>query len=388
VVRASQDAASSLRTLVYAGRFADKVSSAELPDGCEVLGEWDVLPFQLAVLERATTLVVLDLFSFPFEFMTREQWDVPLVVILPPGCDAPFLGTVFDEAVLGRLGFFDRVATADRGLWEELRLRYRWAASQRIELHCSLPDEVAAEICGRLEEETKTPISPGEDYETIRFRWDRGDALAPWAPQDAISVAHHDPTFDKAVYRIQSEALGPQFAAARGARAEGLPFEALEVGVGLGRWASKFDPANTRFTGLDVSGGMIQAARADFPEGRFDLLEENLVFPYADESFDLAFTVSVSHHNPLSAKRTLISEMWRVTRPGGRLMFLEDFVSEKRTQNSTVYPMSIGAFVDLVLEATAGRVVLEHFEALRYPHDPFFRGGLLSLSKVGTPQAW
>jgi hypothetical protein len=50
--------------------------------------------------------------------------------------------------------------------------------------------------------------------------------------------------------------------------------------------------------------------------------------------------------------------------------------------------MSINGFVDLVLEATAGRVVLEHLEALRYPHDPFFRGGLLSLSKVGTPQTW
>jgi SAM-dependent methyltransferase len=133
---------------------------------------------------------------------------------------------------------------------------------------------------------------------------------------------------------------------------------------------------------------MIRAARADIPEGRFDLLEEDLVFPYADESFDLAFTVSVLHHNPTSAKRTLVSEMWRVTRPGGRLIFLEDFVSKKRTPGSTVYPMSINGFVDLVLEATAGRVVLEHLEALRYPYDPFFRGGLLSLSKVGTPQTW
>ena len=364
MIRTPEDTASRLRTLVYAGRFADKVSSAELPDGCEVLGEWDVLPFQLTALERATTLVVLDLFSFPFEFMTKEQWDIPLVVSLPSGFDAPFLSAVFDKAVLGRLGFFDRVATADRDLWEELRLRYRWAGSQRIELHCSLPDEVAAEICGRLEEGAATPISPGEDYETIKY------------------------AFDKAVFRVQSEALGPQFAAARGVRAEDVPFEALEVGVGVGRWASKLDPADTRLTGLDVSGDMIQAARADFPEGRFDLLEEDLAFPYAHESFDLAFTVSVLHHNPTSAKRTLISEMWRVTRPGGRLMFLEDFVSEKRTPGSTIYPMSIGAFVDLVLEATAGRVVLEHVEALRYPHDPFFRGGLLSLSKVGTPQAW
>ena len=383
-----EDAAASLRTLVYAGRFADKVSSAKLPDGCEVLGEWDVLPSQLVALEHAATLVVLDLFSFPFESMTEKQRDVPLVVILPSGFDAPFLSAVFDEAVLGRLGFFDRVATADRDLWEELRLRYRWAGSQRIELHCSLPDEAAAEICGRLEEEAATLISPGEDYETIRYwRW-RGDALATSAPQLAIHVPHHDPASDKAVYRVQSKALGPQFVAARGARTEDVPFEALEVGVGVGRWASKFDPANTRFTGLDVSWGMIRAARADIPEGRFDLLEEDLVFPYADESFDLAFTVSVLHHNPTSAKRTLVSEMWRVTRPGGRLMFLEDFVSKKRTPGSTVYPMSINGFVDLVLEATAGRVVLEHLEALRYPHDPFFRGGLLSLSKVGTPQTW
>jgi SAM-dependent methyltransferase len=388
MIRTLEDTASSLRTLVYAGRFADKVSSAELPDDCEVLGEWDVLPFQLAALERATTLVVLDLFSFPFESMTKEQWDVPLVVILPPGFDAPFLSAVFDEAVLGQLGFFDRVATADRDLWEELQLRYRSTGNQCIELHCSLPDEVAAEICGRLEEEAKTPISPGEDYETIRYWGEHGDAQISSVPQGAIRVAHRDPAFDKAVYRVQSEALGPQITAARGGRAEGVPFEVLEVGVGLGRWASKLDPANTRFTGLDVSGGMIQAVRADFPEGRFDLLKEDLVFPYADESFDLAFTVSVLHHIPMSAKRTLISKMWRVTRPGGQLMFLEDFVSEKRRQNSIVYPMSIGWFVDLVLEATAGRVVLEHFEALRYPHDSFFRGGLLSLSKVGTPQAW
>jgi SAM-dependent methyltransferase len=388
VIRTPEDTAASLRTLVYAGRFADKVSTAKLPEGSVVLGEWDVLPFQLAVLEHATTLVVLDLFSFPFESMTERQWDVPLVVILPPGFDTPFLSAVFDEAVLARLGFFDRVATADRELWEELRLKYRWGASQRIELHCSLPDEVAAEICGRLEQEAATPLSPGEDYETIRYWKERGDALATSAPQRAIHVPHHDPAFDKAVYRVQSKALGPQFVAARGVRAEDVPFEALEVGVGVGRWASKLDPADTKFTGLDVSRGMIRAARADFPEGRFDLLEEDLLFPYADESFDLAFTVSVLHHNPTPAKRTLISEMWRVTRPGGRLMFLEDFVSEKRTPGSTVYPMSIGGFVDLVLEATAGRVVLEHLEALRYPHDPFFRGGLLSLSKVGTPQTW
>ena len=68
-------------------------------------------------------------------------------------------------------------------------------------------------------------------------------------------------------------------------------------------------------------------------------------------------------------------------------MFLEDFVSERRPK-STVYRMSVLRFVSLVGEATAGRVVLEHVESLRYPHDPFFRSGLLTLSKVGVPQTW
>src|SRR3712207_7416289 len=66
------------------------------------------------------------------------------------------------------------------------------------------------------------------------------------------------------------------------------------------RWASKLDPANTRFTGLDVSWGMIRAARSDIPEGRFDLLEEDLDFPYADESLDRKSTRLNSSHANIS----------------------------------------------------------------------------------------
>ncbi len=345
---ARKDIPANPRPVVYAGRFAEGVPAARLPENCEVLDDWEVLPFRLAeALERATALVVLDLFSFPFEAMTREQRDVPLIAVLPPGLDAPFLNAVFGEALLGALNPLDRVATADPALWEELRQGYRWTDGQLLGLDSPLPEEAAAQVLARLEEEATRPAT------------------------------------DKAVYRVRAGALGPQFAAARGVRAGDVPFDVLEVGVGDGRWASSFDPATTGFAGLGFGEEVVEAASADFPGGRFDTCGECFVFPCADESFDLAFTVSVLHDRPASAKKNIVSEMWRVVRPGGRLMFLEDFVS-----GGFDHVVSIQSFVGLVLEATAGRVVLEHFEALRYPRDPHFRGGLLALSKVGTPQTW
>jgi SAM-dependent methyltransferase len=333
--------------VVYAGRFAGRVTLAKLPVDCEVLDDWEVLPFRLAeALGRATALVVLDLLSFPFEAMTEEGRDLPLVVVPPPDLDAAFLRAVLGEPLFGTLGPLDRVATADPALWEELRQGYRWTEGQRIGLDSPLPEEAAAQVLARLEEEASGPVP------------------------------------DKALHRVRSGALGPQFAAARGARAGDVPFDVLEVGVGSGRWAQVFDPA-TGFTGLGLGEEPIEAARADFPGGRFDLLGEDLVFPYAGEGFDVAFTVSVLQDHPAPAKKDIVSEMWRVVRPGGRLIFLEDFVS-----GEAGHVVSIQSFVGIVLEATSGRVVLEHFEALRYPADPFFRGGLLALSKVGTPQTW
>jgi SAM-dependent methyltransferase len=389
MIRTSVDTAAGSHPVVYAGRFADQISPLNLPDACSALSEWEVLPSQLsAALERATTLIVLDPFSFPFEAMTEDQWDIPLVVVLPSGFGAAFLVTVFGEVLFERLGFFDRVAVEDPEVWEQLCRRYRWTPTQRMESGSVHPGTVATEICDLLEAEFRAPTYfGGAEYEPVRYWRERADALAASVPHRAICAVHDNPRFNKAVHRVQVDALEPQFAAARGGRADGTPFDVLEVGVGVGRWALAFDPAKTRFVGVDISGGMVEATRTNFQEGRFEEIEADLIFPYADESFDLAFTVDVLHHNPTPAKRVLLSEMWRVTRPGGRLMFLEDFVSERRPK-STVYPMSVLRFVSLVGEATAGRVVLEHVESLRYPHDPFFRSGLLALSKVGVPQIW
>lgn len=374
--------------VVYAGRFAGRV--AEL--GCAVLGDWDVLPARLAAeLEGATALVILDLFSFPFEAMTAEQWDVPVIPLLPAGYDADFLSAVFGAPLFERLTFFDRVAApAGSPVWEELRRRYRWTEGQRVEVRGESSEEAAAEICALLEAEPSEPNFFGDDgsYEALSYWSERGDALADSVPHRAICSVSHGARFNKAIHRVQSTTLEPQFAAARGARAEDVPFDVLDVGAGVGRWATSFDPARTRYCGVDVSEGMLSAARANFPEARFDRLEPDLALPYEDESFDLAFTVTVMHHNPTPAKKALLSEMWRVARPGGRMIFLEDFVAAKRSEDSTVYPLSVQGFVELLLEATNGQIVLEHFESVRYPHDDMTRGGLLAVTRLGVPRRW
>lgn len=374
----------------YAGRFADRVA-AGLPEKCEVLGDWDVLPASLtAVTERSSTLVVLDPLSFPFEVLTGVQREVPLILLLPSDFDAELLMGVFGKVILSRLDLFDRVATLDTAIWESLRGRYHWAGSQRISLDSAEPDEAASAIHSLLEAERASPDFFGGDghYEAARYWSERGDALADSAPYRAICSVSHGPEFNKAIHRTQRAAIEPQFAAARGSRAEDIPFDVLEVGAGVGRWAASFDPSTTRFFGVDVSEGMVAAARANFPEARFDRIGSDLSLPYEDESFDLVFTVTVMHHNPVPSRRKLVSEMWRVTRPGGRLLFLEDFVTGGWTERSTVYPMPVNGFVELLLEATNGQVTLEHVESVKYPHDDRTRGGVLALSRLGVPKRW
>ena len=70
------------------------------------------------------------------------------------------------------------------------------------------------------------------------------------------------------------------------------------------------------------------------------------------------------------------------------MLFLEDFVAARRSESSTVYPMSVLKFVELLLEATNGQVTLEHVESLRYPHDDMTRGGVIAVSKLGVPKRW
>jgi SAM-dependent methyltransferase len=195
-----------------------------------------------------------------------------------------------------------------------------------------------------------------------------------------------DQCFNETSHRTQAAVLEPRFAAARDKRDTEVTLDVLEVGTGAGRWASSFDLTKTRFVGIEAREDLLRAARANFPDQRFDRLSPDLLLPYEDESFDLVFSVTIMHHYPAPDKQTLLSEMWRVARPGGRLLFLENFVFTRQSEKPAIYPMSVAEFEDLILDATAGQVVLEHVESLRYPDEDLHRGGVISLLRLGVPK--
>ena len=351
MTHASEHADGGRRPVVYAGRLEDRVAGTDLPNDCLVLGEQEAPPYELAkALNRASMLILLDPFSFPLGVMTEDHCNVPIVVVLPSDFEAESLvTTAFGSVLFERLTFFDRIITPDPALWEELRQKYRWAEGQRLPVASNHPSDVATEACALLEAEA------------------------------------HDLRSSKASHRVQTAALESQLVAAREKRSARVPLDVLEVGAGAGRWASSFDSAKTRFVGLDIDEDSVRSARANFPDRRFDHLGSELLFPYDDESFDLVFSVTFMNHNPAPAKRTLLSEMWRVARPGGRLLFLENFVFTGQPEKSAIYPTSVTEFVNLILDATVGQVVLEHVESLRYPHKDLFTGGLISLLRLGVP---
>lgn len=92
----------------------------------------------------------------------------------------------------------------------------------------------------------------------------------------------------------------------------------IEVGCGIGTDAVQFARAGARYEGVDQSTTAVGLAserfKAEGLPGRFQIADATQL-PFADASFDLAFSHGVLHHIPQT--RTAITELHRVLRPGG-----------------------------------------------------------------------
>ncbi len=212
----------------------------------------------------------------------------------------------------------------------------------------------------------------------------RSPQIAPRAPLDADAVrqayrrwaAFYDSSFGLV------STIARRHAIAAVNREPGR--EVLEVGVGTGLALPAYAPEK-RVTGIDLSAEMLAKARARVAERGLanivalrEMDAEAMEFPSG--SFDLAvamFVASVVPH-----PRQLLSEMRRVVRPGGVLLFCNHFAARRGPRwwaERALAPASkaLGWHPDFALEALLDGSDQAVARATRQP--PF---GLFTLLRV------
>jgi demethylmenaquinone methyltransferase/2-methoxy-6-polyprenyl-1,4-benzoquinol methylase len=93
----------------------------------------------------------------------------------------------------------------------------------------------------------------------------------------------------------------------------------LDAGGGTGRVAKALIGLVDRVVLLDASPGMLREANQN---GNLELVNgvsESL--PFHDQSFDFVMMVDALHH--VYSQKDTIAELWRATRPGGRIIIVE-----------------------------------------------------------------
>ncbi len=130
----------------------------------------------------------------------------------------------------------------------------------------------------------------------------------------------------------------------------------LETGCGLGRDGLELLRSGYRVVETDIAPGSLAEARRLHGEEGFShssahLLADAENLPFADASFDGAFTVASLHHlpDPLAA----LAEIRRVLRPGGLFALGTE---PNSWQNHTIYPL--GKLLLAAANRIAGRAVV------------------------------
>lgn len=97
------------------------------------------------------------------------------------------------------------------------------------------------------------------------------------------------------------------------------PRRVLDAGCGAARLMPYLAALGCQVQGVDLSEGMIRRAQQDHPE--FETTVGSLTrLEYGDASFDGVFSWYSTIHNPDEDLALILSELYRVLRPGGYLL--------------------------------------------------------------------
>lgn len=118
----------------------------------------------------------------------------------------------------------------------------------------------------------------------------------------------------------------------------------LDCGCGTGHYLGAMAAQDYRMAGIEYSQGMLDQAIANNPAHADALTFGSITeIPHPDASFDFAYTINVLHHLPdLDHQITAVTEMLRVTRPGG-LVMIQDFDADNpavRFYMNVIFPLT------------------------------------------------
>ena len=100
---------------------------------------------------------------------------------------------------------------------------------------------------------------------------------------------------------------------------------ALDSGCGTGSLAFALAPHVAEVVGVDLREEYLEAARASAPANASFLAGDAMALPFGYAQFDLACSHRVLHH--VRRPELAVSELARVTRPGGRILVADQLGS-------------------------------------------------------------
>ena len=125
----------------------------------------------------------------------------------------------------------------------------------------------------------------------------------------------------------------------------------LDYGCGTGRFAGRIAGRGLRYSGVDTSQGMIAAAKGYHPHmaSSFSVVTEGPALPFPDKTFDCCLTTMVLQYLiKTPAADNVLRELWRVLRPGGTVVIVEQVSKCQRTSGSVANPATEKDYLNLL----------------------------------------